>query len=510
MSVNFKHPPGITQANGDLRYLKLNTDNDPLTGSLDLNANTIVNIGASTTDFSSDGSLTIGGSFLSVLDGIVSFSIDDLATAATTEVLGLNHDVGVLTPEPGIGVTVTFQNDHAELQAILTDVTSGAEVADLIFLVGQGGVFPAELVRFDGSLKLIDVTGGIFIDQDSDSISLQIDSQATTADVVDFPSPTQTTGNIIDVPTADALTSGSIFNARSNSASTTARPLFDIVNDHASATGAVNLRLQQDSTGDILQVFDAGTQRFTIDDEGNLNMVTKIITNIGTGNTSFLTGGALDMAGSIISNIGNSGTDFNTAGGLTLAQNFTVTNGVASITIEDGIDSAVTNMLTLSHNTTGLPAAGIGTGILLQTDNLDGENQNVGRITAEWTDVGPSNTEDSKMILSAFRNGNSVNMFTVDAGLGEIVIGGGETAIDYDLKFDGQDNDGVITWFEDEDRFRFADDVNLPDNEKLLFGTAVDAEIFYDGSNLQIDGRAVGDGGGPIYRTRYIRSHSDC
>lgn len=45
-------------------------------------------------------------------------------------------------------------------------------------------------------------------------------------------------------------------------------------------------------------------------------------------------------------------------------------------------------------------------------------------------------------------------VFEVDDA-GHIVIGRGEAGVDYTVTFDGEDNDGVLTWMEDEDYFKF-------------------------------------------------------
>lgn len=66
-------------------------------------------------------------------------------------------------------------------------------------------------------------------------------------------------------------------------------------------------------------------------------------------------------------------------------------------------------------------------------------------------------------------------------------IGAGAADVDYILKFDGQTNDGLITWMEDEDYFKFDDDIMLPDNEAVKFGTGVDMSILYDGTVGKID-----------------------
>ena len=65
-------------------------------------------------------------------------------------------------------------------------------------------------------------------------------------------------------------------------------------------------------------------------------------------------------------------------------------------------------------------------------------------------------------------------------------IGDGAADTDYELKFDGETNDGSIYWMEDEDYFKFIDDILLPDNEAIKFGTGVDMDIYFDGTNGHI------------------------
>ena len=48
-------------------------------------------------------------------------------------------------------------------------------------------------------------------------------------------------------------------------------------------------------------------------------------------------------------------------------------------------------------------------------------------------------------------------------------IGAGAAGVDYTLTFNGADNDGVITWAEDEDYFTFSDDVLMSTTEKVQF-----------------------------------------
>jgi len=96
---------------------------------------------------------------------------------------------------------------------------------------------------------------------------------------------------------------------------------------------------------------------------------------------------------------------------------------------------------------------------------------------------------------NAYANANSIISYY------DFVIGSGYTGIDYKLTFNGETNDGVITWMEDEDYFKFSDDItttrtiyNKADNSKHFFGTDNDASISYDGTNLKFVTNATGNG----------------
>ena len=50
-----------------------------------------------------------------------------------------------------------------------------------------------------------------------------------------------------------------------------------------------------------------------------------------------------------------------------------------------------------------------------------------------------------------------------------LTIGAGAAGVDYTLTFDGADSDGVLTWMEDEDYFKFSDDILINSTEKIQF-----------------------------------------
>lgn len=110
--------------------------------------------------------------------------------------------------------------------------------------IGGDGVSIIEALPLDGSQPM---TGPLTIDQNSNALSLDIDSEATTADVINISPAVLTTGNVIDVPDADALTTGKILNLMSDSADTGTRTLVQITNDNTLATGTTALSIQQDA-----------------------------------------------------------------------------------------------------------------------------------------------------------------------------------------------------------------------------------------------------------------------
>ena len=61
-----------------------------------------------------------------------------------------------------------------------------------------------------------------------------------------------------------------------------------------------------------------------------------------------------------------------------------------------------------------------------------------------------------------------------------ITIGDATSGTDITVTFDGETSDGVLTWMEDEDQFKFSDDIMIVDDEQLIFGTDSNVAISYD------------------------------
>src|SRR5690606_3690871 len=50
-----------------------------------------------------------------------------------------------------------------------------------------------------------------------------------------------------------------------------------------------------------------------------------------------------------------------------------------------------------------------------------------------------------------------------------LVVGSGAAAMDYYLEVNGETNDGLVTWMEDEDYFQFNDGILIPAGEQIYF-----------------------------------------
>jgi hypothetical protein len=74
-----------------------------------------------------------------------------------------------------------------------------------------------------------------------------------------------------------------------------------------------------------------------------------------------------------------------------------------------------------------------------------------------------------------------------------LTLGDGTAGTDITVTFDGETNDGVLKWMEDEDYFEFSDDILIASTEKIQFGdTATFLQQSSDGV-LRIDGEATID-----------------
>ena len=68
-----------------------------------------------------------------------------------------------------------------------------------------------------------------------------------------------------------------------------------------------------------------------------------------------------------------------------------------------------------------------------------------------------------------------------------LTFGNGTAGTDITVTFDGESNDGVLKWMEDEDYFEFSDDLLIASTEKIQFGTT--ANYINSGATNNLIGR---------------------
>ena len=103
-------------------------------------------------------------------------------------------------------------------------------------------------------------------------------------------------------------------------------------------------------------------------------------------------------------------------------------------------------------------------------------------------------TNEFNDIVSAFTasTGHSHDGTTSEGGdvtklLGTaITIGDGSAGADIVVTFDGETSDGVLTWMEDEDHFKFSDDIVVDSTKRLYFNDEGGEYIHGDGTDLNL------------------------
>jgi hypothetical protein len=105
----------------------------------------------------------------------------------------------------------------------------------------------------DYGIKIVNAqaTSSIFIDQNSTGggSAIEIDTEAATGVAIFIDTPATESVPVLKIADCDSLTSGNVAYFHSDSVSTTARNLVEIINDDYRATSATCLNLRQDSAG---------------------------------------------------------------------------------------------------------------------------------------------------------------------------------------------------------------------------------------------------------------------
>ena len=89
-----------------------------------------------------------------------------------------------------------------------------------------------------------------------------------------------------------------------------------------------------------------------------------------------------------------------------------------------------------------------------------------------------------------------------------ITIGDATAGTDIAVTFDGETADGVLTWMEDEDYFKFSDDILMNSTERLNFGTPSRNLAKRPLSRRVDDSGRFNDRASPLARRHAARRHA--
>lgn len=99
------------------------------------------------------------------------------------------------------------------------------------------------------------------------------------------------------------------------------------------------------------------------------------------------------------------------------------------VTVNDATANAVVDVLQLTHSTSGTAAAGIGTGISIQSEDASGNVQEIVSIDSTLT-TATHGSEDADVIINAMLNGTMTPAVTIDASDQSLTIGQNATDAD--------------------------------------------------------------------------------
>ncbi|MFA7682090.1 MAG: hypothetical protein WCX61_03610, partial [Candidatus Peribacteraceae bacterium] len=186
---------------------------------------------------------TNNGIFLDQNGNGIALNIDSQAT--TTFAVNIAH-AGDTSTETAAGMKITAESGAGGLY-VYRNVNSATDDALVLFLEDNIGADEEVLkIQNDG------VGNGIYVDQNGNGITFNIDSESTSQDVINLSASALNTGIAFDMSDLNALTTGKALNIVSNSTSTSTRTLAQMTNSNSLAVGATVLSLQQNAAQRVL------------------------------------------------------------------------------------------------------------------------------------------------------------------------------------------------------------------------------------------------------------------
>jgi len=235
-------------------------------------------------------------------------SLDIIANGGLIH-LNVNGNVGIDDGAPSAKLAIDQDNNVTALsidaesttENVMTFLTPTTTTATIFAAVNANSLTTGRIAYFHSDSSTTDArnlveigndnasaTGAtcLHIDQDANQKSITIDSEATTNHVIRINTPATTTGAVILLDDVDALTTGNMMVAHSNSDDTGARKLVQIHNDHASATGAIPLHVIQDAAAPAITTNGGG---IFVNESLNANQSLGITINQGGHDNEILT-----------------------------------------------------------------------------------------------------------------------------------------------------------------------------------------------------------------------------
>ena len=160
------------------------------------------------------------------------------ASNIDADVLTITADA--MTTGRGIWMTADALTDGSALYIVSDSSSHSSHVVNIIQNHASATSSTALNIQSDAGKGIM-----IYSNLAAGGPSLEIDSEHTTANTVIINSDPTTTATIIDI-SADGLTTGGALKIDSDSSSTSARNIVEIIQNNASATSAVGLKVQQD------------------------------------------------------------------------------------------------------------------------------------------------------------------------------------------------------------------------------------------------------------------------
>ena len=351
----------------DLTRLAIGTDNYYLKVSTDVPAWEML-------DISDDTSPTLGGNVNAAgyyIDNI-NYLVDNSATPSSTGFIRVGHGVTVLKGKNNAG------------DADRDLISWGVDAADTLEIGGDG-----DAVKVSGSLELagaVTLSAKLTVDQDSDAIAIEIDSEATTIDNWGLQVVTgQGAGAIhadggggecyLGLP-ANSGYSASFFFVRDLASAATDCSVVHIHNDNAGDDQAA-LEITQDGTGNAITI-NSGT------------LSTKAVTLGGTltGGANSITGTNFDINGGTIDGCTIATSDVTVGAGKTLdvsAGTLTLAdNQISGDKVEGGTIAAITiTALTISSMAANWTNAGNTVADLGTITTVDINGGTIGGVTLD-------------------------------------------------------------------------------------------------------------------------------